>query len=205
MADLLHQLGSIPANRVLLHPAPGTATEEDVLALQASENRLCELIDGVLVEKAMATWEARVAAVIVFFLETYMSVHDLGLVLGADGMLRLFPHQVRIPDVSFISWRQLPNREFPRDPIASLYPDLAVEVLSEGNTEAEIARKVRDYFRAGTSLVWVVDPAARTVVVHTSPRRSKLLTEAHSLDGGKVLPGFSLSIGQLFARARGKR
>src|SRR5256885_15499030 len=98
VADLLKQLGSIPPSRVLLRPAPGTATEQDVLDLEARENRLCELIDGVLVEKVKATYEARVAAVLVYFLERYQDEQDRGVVLGADGMLRLSPRQVRIPD-----------------------------------------------------------------------------------------------------------
>ncbi len=51
-ADLLEQLGDISADRVLLRPYPGTATEQDVIEIDAREDRLCELVDGVLVEKA---------------------------------------------------------------------------------------------------------------------------------------------------------
>jgi Uma2 family endonuclease len=82
-----------------------------------------------------------------------------------------------------------------------LYPDLAVEVLSKSNTEKEMKRKLREYFEAGTRLVWLVDPKARTVRVYTSPRKFKLLTEDQTLDGGEVLPGFELSLRKLFARA----
>ena len=142
IGELLEQLGDIPARRVRLKPTPGTATERDVIALEARENRLCELVDGVLVEKVMAYYESRVAGLIFHFLEDYLEQHDLGIVAGADGMMRLAPGLVRIPDVSFIAWKRLPNRRVPREPIARLGPDLAVAVLSEGNTEKEMARKL---------------------------------------------------------------
>src|SRR5262249_7844749 len=130
--------------------------------------------------------------------------HDLGVVLGEGAFLRLFPGQVRAPDVSFITWSQMPNQEFPDDPVAALAPDLAVEVLSKGNTRAEMDRKLKENFRAGSQLVWDFDPKKRTVRVYTSPRKSSLLTEDDTLDGGKVLPGFALPIRKWFERARRK-
>jgi Uma2 family endonuclease len=95
----------------------------------------------------------------------------------------------------------MPNQELPDEAIASLAPDLAVEILSPSNTEREIQQKVQEYFQAGGKLVWIVDPDARTVEVYTRPRRSVVLTEDDTLDGRKVLPGFSLSIRKWFARA----
>ena len=67
-----------------------------------------------------------------------------------------------IPDVSFISWQQLPGRNFPDDAIASLYPDLAVEVVSAGNTPGEMRRKLKDYFAAGTQIVWFIYPKTKS-------------------------------------------
>jgi Uma2 family endonuclease len=98
----------------------------------------------------------------------------------------------------------MPDETFPKEAIASLTPDLAVEILSETNTEAEMQRKLREYFEAGSKLVWYVDPEPRIVRVYTSPRRSVLLTEADTLDGRRVLPGFSLPIKKWFARASRK-
>ena len=65
----------------------------------------------------------------------------------------------------FHSWNRLPGRESPKEPIPDLAPDLAVEVLSEGNTKAEMTRKVREYFDAGVILVWLIDPRKRTAQV----------------------------------------
>ena len=98
----------------------------------------------------------------------------------------------------------MPGREVPKSPIPSFAPDLAVEILSEGNTEAEMDRKLKEYFQSGSKLVWYVDPEARTVRVYTSPRKFRLFTENDTLDGGKVLPGFSLPIKKWFQRASRK-
>jgi Uma2 family endonuclease len=201
VADLLRKLGDIPPERVWLRPTPGTATEEDVLAVEAKENRLCELIDGVLVEKTVGAYECLLAHLIGYYLENFLEEHDLGIVLGADGMLRILVGQVRIPDVCFIPWSRLPERRFPKEPIPGLVPALAVEVLSPSNTPKEMKRKLQEYFKAGVLVVWYVDPKNRTAKVYSSPRKGKLIQEHEALDGGSVLPGFSLPLRKLFARA----
>ena len=116
--------------------------------------------------------------------------------------MRIAPGLVRIPDLSFIAWDKLPGRESPTDPIPDLAPDLAVEVLSEGNTKAEMARKVREYFDAGARLVWLIDPRKRTVRVFSSPDRSTLVRANQMLDGGEVLPGFAVLVADLLDRGR---
>jgi Uma2 family endonuclease len=200
-ADLLKQLGDIPASRILMCPSPGTATEKDVIQVEARTNRLCELIDGVLVEKPMGWFESRLAVVLAYYLEAFLEKRDLGFVIGEAGMLRVVHGQVRLPDVSFFSWKHFPNRRLPLGAILDRTPDLAVEILSEGNTPKEMARKRREYFAGGTKLVWQVDPELRTVAVYTSPRKFTVLHENDTLEGGRVLPGFDLSIKQWFTRA----
>lgn len=200
VAELLKKLGGIPAERVLLDPPPGSATEKDVLEVERREGRICELVDGVLVEKAMGLAESSLALKIAFFLQLFLERKKLGFLGGADGTLRLWPGLVRIPDVSFISWDQLPNRKLPEKAIPDLYPDLAVEVISRKNTKAEIDRKLHEYFRSGTRLAWAVDPRKRTVRVYTSPDQFHLLTEDQNLDGGDVLPGLSLPLREVFAQ-----
>jgi Uma2 family endonuclease len=205
LADLLKQLGDLPPERIRLQPPPGTATEEDVIASKARFNCLCELVDGVLVEKAMGYYESHVAALLIGFLQVYLGEHDLGIVLAPDGMVRVELGAVRLPDVSFFSWDHFPNRLLPPGAILDRTPDLAVEILSPSNTKKEMARKRREYFAGGTRLLWEVDPNKRTVRVYTSPRRSKLLREHQTLDGGDVLPGFTLSIRRWFERAGWRR
>ncbi len=106
-----------------------------------------------------------------------------------------------IPDVSFVSWDRLPGGRVPREPIPDLVPDLAVEILSEGNTAAEMKRKVAEYFAADARLVWLVYPDARAVEVFKAPGRSVRLGVTGTLEGGKVLPGFALSVRERFERA----
>lgn len=200
IADLLAELGDIPPHRVLLRPYPGTATEQDVIDIQARHKRLCELVDGVLVEKTLGYEESALTVLIATYLVNFVRPHDLGIVAGADGTLRLRPGLVRIPDVSFVSWARLPERQSPGKPIPDLAPDLAVEVLSERNTPKEMGRKLGEYFSVGVRLVWYVDPKARTVEVFTAVDRSTMLDEGRTLDGGDVLPGFVLPLRELFPR-----
>lgn len=199
LADLHKRFGPMPLWRIRREPAPGTATERDVLEILAREDRLCELVDGVLVEKTMGFEESFLALAIGTFLNNFVAPRKLGIVTGADGTIRLAPGLVRIPDVAFFSWDRIPNRRFPRKPIPKLAPDLAVEVLSASNTRKEMQRKLADYFKAGVRLVWYVDPKTRMVQVFTSRSSRKTLRESQTLDGGAVLPGFSVSLRQLFA------
>jgi Uma2 family endonuclease len=199
IADLLARLGNIPARRVRLHPAPGTATEKDVIRILDHENRPCELVEGTLVEKAMGYEESEIAFLLGMFLNVYVRPRKLGIVTGPDGTIKLFPGLVRIPDVAFASWDCFPGRKRPKVPIPHLAPDLVVEVLSKSNTKAEIKRKLGEYFAAGVCLAWSVDPKAQAVRVHTSPDESILLTRDKSLSGGTVLRGFVLPLAELFA------
>jgi Uma2 family endonuclease len=205
VGDLIRHLGDIPAERIRIKPTPGTATEQDVLTVEREENRLCELIDGTLVEKTVGYSEGRLAIALVVMLELYVFDRDLGIVNGADGTFQLMPGLVRIPDVSFVSWSRLPERKVPAAPIPDLAPDLAVEVLSKGNTPKEMQRKIGEYFESGVQQVWLVDGVARQIRVYTSPKKSRLYCEGDTIRGGKLLPGFSLSLETLFKRAELRR
>jgi Uma2 family endonuclease len=129
----------------------------------------------------------------------FVEAHNLGIVLGADGMARLAPGLVRIPDVSYFRWERFPGRTVPSTAFAEFAPDLAVEVLSPSNTAKEMTDKLSDYFRTGVRLVWYVDPRQRVVEVFTAVDRSIVLNESETLAGGDVLPGFSVQVSRLFA------
>lgn len=199
VADLLNGLGGISPRRVRFTPIPGTATEKDLLAAANCEGRLFELVDGTLVEKAVGYREALLTVRLSGSIYSFVKAHRLGVVTGPDGAVRLFRGTVRAPDLAFVSWKKLPNRKIPIEPIPHLAPDLAIEALSKGNTKKEMARKRREYFRAGVQVVWEIDPAKRQAVIYTSPKEAQVLDEEESLDGGDVLPGFSLPLGDLFS------
>jgi Uma2 family endonuclease len=176
------------------------ATVEDVLRIDASDDRICELVDGVLVEKVMGSYESLLAGLILTELNLFLRAHPIGVALGADGMLRILPQRIRIPDVSFLAWERFPDGKLPSDRVYAAVPDLAVEVLSSDNTEREMKSKLDEYFRAGVRLVWYVNPLSKSVDVFHGPETMHRLTGDDILDGGAVLPGFTLPLQELFGR-----
>jgi Uma2 family endonuclease len=196
--DMLEALGGIAPSRVLLHPSPGSATEADLVAFNDRKISICELVDGALVEKGMGYSESDLALVLAGYLRAFVVPRNLGLISGADGMMRLLPGLVRVPDLAFASWDRIPGRRRPAGAVAGFAPDLAIEVLSRSNTQAEMARKRREYFEAGVRLVWEIDLPTRTVAVYDAPERSTVLDATQILDGGDVLPGFALPLADLF-------
>jgi Uma2 family endonuclease len=196
--SLAANFGAIPLERIWTHPAPGEATEEDVIEICDHHDRLCELIDGVLVEKTVGYRESLLAFNLARLLGNFVAEHNLGIVLGADGLTRLRPGQIRIPDAAFISLQRIPDRQLPDQPFWDRGLDLAVEVTSHGNTPQEMKRKLADYFAAGVRAVWYVYPKSREVVVYSSPTESVTIQENGTLDGTPVLPGFTLPLVKLF-------
>jgi Uma2 family endonuclease len=199
LADLLDRLGGIPLNRIRFHPYPGTATVQDVVEMEQREGKLFELVEGVLLEKTAGFIQSGLAGFLLGVLNAYVIPRNLGIVTGADGTVELMPGLVRIPDVAFTNWDRLPGRRYPTAPIPRLAPNLAIEVLSRSNPPAEMGVKRQDYFTAGVELVWEIDPEARTVAVYTSVTPVTTLTLIDTLDGGTVLPGFTLPLQELFA------
>jgi len=168
------------------------------LHLRDKEGILCELVDGVLVEKTMGSYESALAVLVIRLIGRYLDEHDLGIVLGADGMLRLQPKRIRIPDVSFLRWERFRGRKRPKERVWRLVPDLAVEVLSENNTTQEIELKLDEYFAAGTSLAWIIDPERKSATIYTARDQPEQIDEQGLLHGGSVLPGFALPLKPLF-------
>ncbi len=203
IADVQAWLPGFPRDRIRIFPPPGTATDQDVLAAKARNGQICELIDGTLVEKPMATKESMLALVLAQRLLNFLDVNDLGMLTGEAGFLRILPGQIRAPDVSFIRWERLPDRHASKPAIYAAVPDLAVEILSEANTEAEMERKLHEYFQAGVRLVWRIEPKTRTARAYTAVNAWREIGPQGSLSGGEVLPGFDLPLAQLFARVEG--
>ena len=198
-AQWLHDLGDVPLERIVFDPWPGSATEADVIRLDDHEDRLCELVNGTLVEKPTGLIESIVACTLIRVLGNFVQPRRLGVVTGEAGMMRISRGLVRIPDVAFIPFGRMPGRTVPDEPIPSLAPDLAVEVFSKSNTPAEMRRKLREYFDAGARLVWIIDPATRSATAHTSPEQSAAIAPDGKLSGGDVLPGFEVALAALFA------
>ena len=196
--DLPVLLG-IPAHRIVQNPAPGTATIDDVIRLLHEENRLCELVDGTLVEKPMGTRESFLAIFIARRIGGYVETHDLGLVGGADGPYRMLRDNVRYPDVSFVPWEALPDGELPDEAIWSVVPSLSVEVLSESNTHEEMVQKWSELAELGTQVMWLIDPATSTAEIWRPGAAAIQVAITDVLDATPALPGFTLPLADVFA------
>lgn len=139
-------------------------------------------------------------------LAQHVEENDLGEVFGAETGFKLAsnPDTVLGPDVAFVS-----NEKIPPTGIPVKYwpgaPDLAVEVISPGNTRREIEEKIEEYLAAGVSVVWIISPKHRNVTVHRLNAEPVTLTESDTLDGEAVVPGFQYSIARLFTRKRSQQ
>lgn len=177
--------------------AAGLMTAEELLVLNLP-NKRTELVRGQLMVREPAGYEhGRVAAEILVRVAMHVRLHGLGTVLAAETgfTLQRRPDTVRAPDVAYLRADRTPapgTRGFPE-----LAPDLAVEVRSPDDSRRELAEKVADWLAAGTQEVWVVDPRARTLVVHASNQAPRTLGEGDTLTGGDVLPGFAVVVREL--------
>lgn len=174
-------------------------TAEDVLDLPEKPGYTFELIDGELREAPGATMlHGLIATVVLRLIAGFVQQRDLGLVLpdGVGYVLRRDPDQLRIPDISFVSWSQVSEDGIPEG-FWEGSPTLAVEIVSPNDRAADIHREVRDYLDAGTRLVWVLWPQQASVTVYDADGQRELGSD-DQLDGGNVLPGFYARVGSLF-------
>jgi Uma2 family endonuclease len=175
-------------------------TAADLLELSAADDtRRYELVKGVPVE-ILPTQRPHNALTVELLrlLANHVRAGKLGEIGGPDAgfVLTHNPDTVRSPDVSFVSKGRLTPME---DGYYSIAPDLAVEVVSPANSKTEIHEKVVEYFQAGTQLVWVVYPKSRAIYVYQAPNKITVLSGDETLDGGDVLPGFSVNVHDIFA------
>lgn len=204
LAEAFARLGDVPANRVLSYPAPGTAWGHDLVDPGITVFRMVEHVDGILVEKTWDDCKFQIAIRIVSRMYTAVGADNTGAVFGPKCRVMLRPDLIRIPDVTFVRWDSVDDaREIdnPTEEWLSVTPNIVVEVLRPGNTFEEMAIKLDEYEKAGIALVWYIDPEAKAVTVYPKgkTKRMKVLTEADTLDGGAVLPGLSIPVGDIFA------
>jgi len=129
----------------------------------------------------------------------YVEAHNLGDVCGAETGFKLAsnPDHVLAPDVAFVR-RERAEAAGNVQGYWPGAPDLAVEVISPGDTYAEVEEKVFDWLEAGTRMVIVLNPRRRSVTVYRSPTDIVVLSENDTLDGGDVVPGWKIPVKELF-------
>ena len=191
------RLGSIPLNRIRVRPPIGTATLDDLIVANTAKP-LCELIDGTLVEKASAFPESVLTASLGAQVSNATRDGKQGVVSGPGGTLRFGPRLILAPDIAFVPWSRIPDHKLLKEFAPELVPTLAVEVLTDGNTVPEMARRRAIYFEAGVRLVWIVSRSMRTVDVFTRVDQCHTLTIDDTLTAGDVLPDFRQPLRDLF-------
>jgi Uma2 family endonuclease len=132
-------------------------------------------------------------------LDQYVKANQLGRVVGAETgfLLARDPDTVRGPDIGFVRRERLQATGIPRTYWLGA-PDLAVEVVSPGDTVFQVDEKVQEWLAAGTSLVWVINPRQRIVTVYRPGATPRILTANDTLDGEDVVPGFRCPVASLF-------
>jgi len=138
----------------------------------------------------------RLSAPVALFVEE----NDLGECFASETrfIIEENPDTVLAPGFAFVSHTRL--NSIPAKDYLSIAPDLVIETRSPNDSRAEFALKVDRWLRAGTQVVWALDPAMRTITVHQTGVTPQTLTVEDTLSGGNVLPGFTFSLRRLFRK-----
>lgn len=177
---------------------PTTYTMDEFIALPDHERY--ELVDGELVEINVSNLSSQVAGELIIQLGHYCKLKKLGVVFPPDSYYQCFPDQPghgRKPDVSFIRTERLPAG-YLEDGYFTIAPDLAVEVISPGDSAYHLDAKIREYLEAGIPLVWAINPEERIAYVHRGDGTVKKLKANDMLDGESVIPGFACRLADIF-------
>ena len=179
--------------------ATSSLAEEDQAFIDAVSDPVAEPIPEVVREPPAGFGHGVHAARIGSVLQAWAERHEAGVVCAAETGFVLFrdPDTVRAPDAAFVSEERL-AQVADREPFFEGAPDLAVEVVSPGDRAPEVAAKVRDYLGAGSRQVWIIRPRERTLTVHRPGAAPRHLGADTTLEGGDVLPGFSLRVARIF-------
>jgi Uma2 family endonuclease len=159
-----------------------------------------ELVRGEIVRKPFATHlHGYVVSNFGAVLGTFVHQYKTGrIVMGGVGIYtQRNPDTVRSADVAFISRERL--AQVRSQSYLDVAPELIVEVLSPDDAWSQLMEKLEEYFIIGVQMVWVADPRRQQVYVYSSLTEVERFTMAEVLTGGKILPGFSVPVAELFA------
>lgn len=172
------------------------AEYEALIALPENTNKVFEWVDGEIAEKTPSFVPSKIAGWVLTFINIHLIKNPIGYVTGEQGGYRLSEDTLLIPDVGYISKARLP--EMPEREVL-VAPDLAVEVKSPSDSKRAMRQKAERYLKHGTSLVWLVFPEEQRIEVYVPNQDVIELGLEDTLDGGEVLPSFTLAIKELFS------
>jgi Uma2 family endonuclease len=173
-------------------------TAEEFAALPGSRHQ--ELVRGEVVDLMPPGGLHGQIAITVGMLLRIWARQGPGGVVGAESgfTVEQQPDTVRSPDVYYVRPERVPEHGAPEG-FWSSAPDLAVEIVSPGDTADEVRGKVSEYLAAGTAEVWVIYPRRRELVAHTPDGLARTYGPEATLVSAELLPGFSLLVQDLFA------
>jgi Uma2 family endonuclease len=160
----------------------------------ASEYAFGEMVQKPMPNRMHAAIQFFLAAILFQFQKdthTGRGYTELRCIFGPQGQQRAY-----VPDVCFVAHDRVPTELFLRSA-----PDLALEILSPDQDTGRFLAKVQFFLQHGVRLMWVIDPDQKTVTVLAPGADAVVMTPGETLDGGDVLPGFALSVQEIFAQA----
>ncbi len=169
---------------------------DQFVMLPENAEKLFEYIGGEIVEVPSNPYVSAIAMLIGSLMLVFVRERKLGHVTGEAGGYRVAGERYA-PDVAFISYIKQP--ELFKQGYNPNPPDLAVEVISSDRADElhTLRIKVTNYLSVGT-VVWVVKPEDKQIEVYTPGQPVKIHRENDTLDGGAVLPGFTLKVAEIF-------
>jgi Uma2 family endonuclease len=173
-----------------------SVTVDDLLRCP-KDGRKYELVDGEIIVSPAGFRHAEIVAKIVHILATFLETHPIGIVCGDNLGVKLPTGNVRSPDITFVRSEKAPTGTA-ADGFAEFIPDLAVEVLSPQDSLKEVGRKIGEFLDCGVPVVWLVDPAHKTITVYRSLSQTEQLRPEDSITAEGILPGFSCSVSRFF-------
>ena len=182
-------------------PAQKVWTDAAFMVLPDDGHRY-EIVNGNLIDKVNSgALHGYVCSLLLAALIGYVLPKKLGVVLNSSTAFKMKNSNRRSPDIAFFAKERLQGMTELPSGFLDGAPDLAVEVLSPGNTVEEIEDKIAEYFANGAQLVWVISPTQHYVLVYRFAQEpDRLLKSADSLDGEAVISGFTLPVAHLFQK-----
>lgn len=178
-----------------------TWTEAELLALK-HDGYKCELVNGEIEMSPAGFFDhGDIIALLMSRLTVYIYEKKLGKTFDGQSGCWMKSGNLRCADISFLSKSRIDGLHGRPKGYFHGAPDLAVEVLSPNETAKQVAEKLADYFESGAQLVWIVNPADKTVTVYRSLVSLKVLRPGDALDGEDIVPGFSMPVVELFAQS----
>jgi Uma2 family endonuclease len=176
-------------------------TDEEFMALSKDGHRY-EIVNGELIDMGNSgALHGNLAIILSSALFAIVNAQKLGALFDSSTAFKMKSGNKRSPDIAFFAKERLQGMTQLPTGFLEGAPDLAVEILSPGNTVEEIEAKITEYFDNGACLIWVISPTQHYVMVYRCAQEpDRLLKSVDSLDGEEVIPGFTLPVADLFQK-----